>query len=132
MTEYERIASILLDAATFGDGEAARKWNICKRTVRNYRSRMRKDPDLAAVCLEATQAAEAELGGLRVRFLRKALEEMERRLGKPETSIEGIAECVRIVGEQYQVAEAMGVGSDDRDQAAAEAEGRGEGAGTAH
>jgi hypothetical protein len=116
MLDRERIASILIDAASFGDREASRRWAVSARTIRNYRVRLRTDKELAAFCREQLDAQEAELGALRVRFLRKALAEMERRLGSEETTLPEIAEAVKVVGELHQVAEALGDGgSDGRD-----------------
>jgi len=126
VNERERIASVLIDAAAYGDVQAARKWAVCTRTIRNYRVRLRTDAELAGFCREQIEAQEAELGALRVRFLRKALAEMERRLSKAETTLLGIAEAVKVVGELHQVAEAMGDGgSDGRDPEADSAPGDG-------
>lgn len=113
--DRERIASVLIDAASFGDREAGKRWGVSTRTIRSYRVRLRTDKELAAFCREQLDAQEAELGAHRVRFLRKALAELERRLDKPETSMADIAEAVRIVGELHQVAEAMGDGGSDGD-----------------
>jgi len=121
--DADRAAQVLADAAAFGDGEAARRWRITKRTVWNYRARLREDKDFAARFSALIDEHEAELGAMRVRFLRKAMAEMERRLGKEETTIEGIAECVRVVGELHQFAAVMedDEGSDGCDAEAGEA-----------
>jgi predicted DNA-binding transcriptional regulator YafY len=115
VNENEQIATILLHAAAFGDAEAARRFHVSTRTIRRYRVRLQTDADLAAHVREQTDAHEAELGAHRVRFLRKALAEMERRLGLPDTKLTEIAEAVRVVGEMHQVAEAMGDGGSDGD-----------------
>jgi hypothetical protein len=124
--DRERIASILIDAAAYGDRGASRRWNVAVRTIRNYRVKLRQDPELAAFCREQLDTQEAELGALRVRFLRKALDEMERRLSHADTTLPDIAEAVRVVGELHQVAEAMSDGgSDGRDPEADSAPGDG-------
>ena len=110
MLDRDRIASILLDAASFGDREAARRWSVSARTIRSYRVRLRTDEQLAGICREAIDTQEAELGAHRVRFLRKAIAELERRLTQSDTTMADIAEAVRVVGEMHQVAEAMGDG----------------------
>jgi hypothetical protein len=116
VTEAEQVAAILLHAAAFGDAEAARKFSVSTRTIRRYRVRLGTDKELAAHVREQVDAHEAELGALRVRFLRKALAEMERRLGQADTTLPEIAEAVKVVGELHQVAEVMGDGgSDGRD-----------------
>lgn len=119
MNENEQIASVLLHAAAFGDAQAARRFSVSTRTIRRYRVRLQTDADLAAHVREQVDAHEAELGALRVRFLRKALAEMERRLGLADTTLPEIAEAVRVVGELHQVAEAMGDGGSDGDDSEA-------------
>lgn len=131
MLDYDRIAAILFDAALYGDSVAARRWNVSARSVCRYRERMRNEPELADFVLRRTRDAEASIGALRVRFLRKALIEMEKRLGQPDTTLEGIAECVRAVGEQHQVAEVMRDEGDGGDPEAEQAEGDGRSVGEA-
>lgn len=125
MIDREHVASVIIDAASFGDREAARRWSVSTRTVRRYRVTLRTDKELAAFVREQLDAQEAELGALRVRFLRKALMEMERRLDHADTTLPEIAEAVKVVGELHQVAEAMDGGSDGDDSEADEAPGSG-------
>lgn len=126
MNDHEHVASVLITAAAYGDVAAARRWSVSTRTIRRYRVRLRGDKELAAHVREQLESQEAELGALRVKFLRKALEEMERRLGHADTTLPEIAEAVRVVGELHQVAEAMGDGgSDGRDPEADSAPGDG-------
>lgn len=126
MIDRERIADVLLDAAIHGDGPAARKHGCSRRTVERYRAMLREDRDLAAFVGARIDEHEGMLADLRVRFLRKALAEMERRLSSTDTTLPEIAEAVKVVGELHQVAEAMGdVGSDGRDPEADEAPGDG-------
>jgi hypothetical protein len=125
VNESEQIAAVLLHAAAFGDAEAARKFRVSTRTIRRYRVRLGTDKELAAHVREQVDAHEAELGALRVRFLRKALAERERRLGHVDTTLPDIAEAVRVVGELHQVAEVMDGGSDGCDPEADEAPGDG-------
>jgi hypothetical protein len=113
--DREHIASVLTDAAAYGDREAARKWRVSVRSVQRYRAQLSTDAELAGFVADRLKTFEAELGALRVRFLRKALAEMERRIAKDDTKLEEIAEAVRIVGELHQVAEAMGDGGSDGD-----------------
>jgi hypothetical protein len=113
--DREHIASVLTDAAAYGDREAARKWRVSVRSVQRYRAQLSTDSELAGFVAERLKSFEAELGALRVRFLRKALAEMERRLAKDDTKLTEIAEAVRVVGEMHQVAEAMGDGGSDGD-----------------
>lgn len=123
--DQERVAWILLDALALGDGSAARKWKVSRRTVERYRSRMRSEPELAAIVEEKRAGTEVELSALRVRFLRKALTRLETKVDDPEASLHEIAGAVKIVGELHQVSEAL---SDERpdspDPEAAEAAGR--------
>ncbi len=108
--EDERVAWVLLDALVLGDGTAARKWNCSRRTVERYRARMRVDSALAALVEEKKSGMEVELGALRVRFLRKALEKLEARIqedGEDRASVFEIAGAVKIVGELHQVATAV-------------------------
>jgi hypothetical protein len=44
-----RAAQILCDAAYYGDTKTAKKWEITQRTIENYRSRLKTDPQLAAL-----------------------------------------------------------------------------------
>ncbi len=119
----ERVAEILVDAFTLGDGTAARKWRITTRTVRNYRVRLKTDTELSAIFHQKRVTNEDELSTLRVRFLRRALAVLEEKITAPEAAIYDIAGAVKIVGELHQVAEALDERSDSEDPDAAEAPG---------
>lgn len=119
--DRERMAWVLLDALSLGDNVAARKWKLCARTVQRYRERMRIDPELSSVVAEKAAGVEVELASLRVRFLRKALRELETKITAPEATVYEIAGAVKIVGELHQVSEALGdERSDGEDPNAAE------------
>jgi hypothetical protein len=117
--DREHVATIIVDAAAYGDREAARRHSVSVRTVYRYRAAMLTDRDLAGFVSARLAEQEAALSALRVRFLRKALVEMERRIGLDATKLPEIAEAVRVVGELHQVAEAMGDGGSDGDDSEA-------------
>lgn len=124
--DIERVAEILVDAFTLGDGSAARKWRTSTRTIRRYRARLRTEPELAAIVREKREDAEEELSALRVRFLRKALGVLEKKIEAENATVYEIAGAVKIVGELHQVAEAIGDdGSDVEDPGAAQDAGDG-------
>lgn len=47
--DYDRVASVLVEAAFFGDSQAANRWGITERTVRRYRSKMGDDDELSSI-----------------------------------------------------------------------------------
>jgi hypothetical protein len=100
----ERVAEILVDAYALGDAPAARKWSCSRRTVERYRARLKTDKVLAAIVQEKRELAEEELATLRVRFLRKALVVLEKKITKAKATVFEVAGAVKIVGELHQLA----------------------------
>lgn len=100
----DRIAWVLLDAIALGDGAAARKWNVSRRTVERYRARMREDKELAALVAEKKSDAEVELSAMRVRFMRRAIDAMERKVMAGDATVYEIAGAIKVVGELHLVA----------------------------
>jgi len=45
--EYDRTATILVEAAYYGDHETAHRWGISERTIQRYRQRLQNDDKLA-------------------------------------------------------------------------------------
>ena len=45
----DRIAEILVEARSYQDEEAANRAGICVRSLRDYRARLRNDPELATL-----------------------------------------------------------------------------------
>lgn len=107
MIDNDRIAWVLLDAIALGDGPAARKWGITRRTVERYRALAKTDHELSDLVAEKRLVAEAELSTLRVRFLRRALCRLEKKIMRRATTVLEIAAAVKIVGELHQVSEAL-------------------------
>lgn len=60
---YERAATILVDAAYLGDEEAAKKWKITVRTIFNYRERLKTDPKLSELFRSKRALAEGNWVG---------------------------------------------------------------------
>lgn len=101
--DYDRAASILVEAAYFGDKEAADKWGITTRTVQNYRARLDGDAELSAVFLKKklaweTSWAEEAPAALRagIRFLMRAAREADPK--DPE-AIHAIAGAFKLLAE---------------------------------
>jgi hypothetical protein len=119
--DRDRIAWVLLDALALGDRAAALKWRLSRRTVERYRAQLRVDEELARVVAEKRRGAELELGALRVRFLRNAIGQLEKRLRRRTVTVREIAGAIKIVGELHQVAEVLGEQSDSAGPDAEEA-----------
>jgi hypothetical protein len=115
LPDYEVMADILVDAACYGEHTTAKRWGKSWRTVARYRALMRADVKLAGMVAERLESMEQELGALRVRFLRKGLMAMEKKLDS--ASLPDIAAAMKVVGEFHQVAEVLGHG-DGSDQVA--------------
>lgn len=47
--DYDRVATILVEAAFFGDSQAAERWGVSERTVQRYRKRMGKSDELSSI-----------------------------------------------------------------------------------
>ncbi len=47
--DYDRLATILVEAAFFGDKSVVQKWGITQRTIINYRNRMAENDELSQV-----------------------------------------------------------------------------------
>jgi hypothetical protein len=45
--DYDRVATILIEAAFFGDKPTAKRWGITNRTIINYRNRLADDTKLS-------------------------------------------------------------------------------------
>lgn len=100
---YERAAAILAEAVTVGDLETCRKYGISPRTLRNYRTRLNRDPQLAAFFREKLRALEGDwidevqgaiLEGLR--FLRQAT---QRADPSDPRAVTAIAEALKVMAE---------------------------------
>lgn len=124
--DREATSWVLLDAIVLGDVPAAKKHQLSRRTIQRYRQWMRADPELAGLVEEKRSHVEVELAGIRVSFLRKAIQELEKRITSPTATIHEIAGAVKIVGELHQVSEALAdERSDGEDPDAAEDAGAG-------
>jgi len=49
LIDIDRVTMILVEAAFFGDVKTSEKWGIHKRTVENYRKRLKDDAKLVAL-----------------------------------------------------------------------------------
>ncbi len=56
--DYDKAASVLVDAAYRGDEEAARLWGVNERTIRRYRARMDEDDALSSLVQRKRALAE--------------------------------------------------------------------------
>lgn len=100
--DYDRVATILVDALYKGDDHAANAWGITKRTIRNYRQRLREDEALSAIFLEkkllAEQAWADDLpAAIRegIDYLRKA----PRHLDYTPDNVHAVTGAVKILAE---------------------------------
>lgn len=101
--DYNRAASILIEAAYFGDKEAAERWGVTSRTIRNYRLRLDDDPQLSVIFHEKKQLwestwAEEAPAALRagIRFLMRAAREANPK--DPE-AIHAVAGAFKLLAE---------------------------------
>jgi hypothetical protein len=101
--DYDRAASILVEAAYYGEKATAAKWGITDRTILNYRNRLEQDSKLSDIFalkkgeFESDWANEIpEAIRSAVRFLKRASNEADPK--DPE-SIHAVAGALKIMAE---------------------------------
>lgn len=110
----ERAAKVLVDAEAMGDVQAAEKWKVDERTVRNYRRRLEVDPEFSAAFLEKQREAERAWHLIRNRFLRDVTEHLRTLcLSAKAKQIADVRQAIKDIGELDLAREALGVGSGD-------------------
>jgi hypothetical protein len=100
---YERAATILVEAAYFGDKQAADRYGVSVRTVERYRARMDEDDELSAFVAIKKQKFEDEWadelpGAIRasIRFLGRAAQEAS---AKDPQAIHSVAGSLKILAD---------------------------------
>lgn len=110
----ERAAKVLVDAEATNDRLASEKWQVDERTIRNYRERLRTDPNFAAAFAEKARAAERTWHLVRNRFLRDVTEHLRQLcLQATPEQIKDVREAIKDIGELDIAREALGVGNRD-------------------
>lgn len=94
-----RIAAVLAYAEEHGDGEAAKRFKISKRTVWRYRANAKKTPAVAAAVSAATEKVRRawldEAGEARSLILG----EIKRRVAAPDANLRDIVGALKIVSD---------------------------------
>lgn len=101
--DYDKVARVIADAAIFGDAEAASKNGVSIRSVRNYRSRLETDPQLAMLAQlkrqQQDQAWAHEIPSMisaGIHFLKRATQELNP---KDPLCVHAVAGALKIVSE---------------------------------
>lgn len=101
--DYDRAASILVEAAYYGEQVTAARWGVTDRTILNYRNRLDEDKELSDIFALKKAAFENEWAkeipaAIRsaLRFIVRAGEEANP---KDPTAIFAIAGALKIVAE---------------------------------
>ena len=100
--DYDRVATILVDALYRGDDYAAGAWGVTKRTIRNYRTRLRGDADLSAVFLEKKQLKESAWADDLPPAIREGIEYLRkapRHLEYTAENVHAVTGSVKILAE---------------------------------
>lgn len=101
--DYDRVASILIEAAFFGEKQTAQRWGITDRTILNYRKRLDEDSELSDIFILKKTAFESEWASeipasirAGIRFLGEAAKKADPT--NPEV-IHAVAGAVKILAE---------------------------------
>jgi hypothetical protein len=101
--DYDRVASILVEAAYNGEQDTADRWGITPRTIRNYQNRLEEDSKLSHIFnhkrrLFENQWATEIPGVIRegLNFLRRAAKEADP---KDPAAIHAVAGFVKVLNE---------------------------------
>lgn len=101
--DYDRVASILVEAAFFGEKPTAKRWGITDRTILNYRNRLNEDSELSDIFIRKKEAFETNWAdeipsAIRsaIRFLQTASQQADP--ADPE-SIHAVAGALKILAE---------------------------------
>lgn len=98
----ERAATVLAEAAIYGDRKALARSGLSDRTLRNYRARLRRDPELSAIFRCKKEALEREWASALAPAIRSALaflEEAPSRLEPSPESVHAVAGALKILAE---------------------------------
>lgn len=125
-----RAIRVLVDAATLGDRQAIANWKISERTLRNYRERLRDDPEVAAACRQKAQQDDLEWGAQRKAFLGEGIRKMRELIAEATIAdLHAVTGAVKIVGELQVTVDTLNVGTRDDRAGAPDAGAPGEGGG---
>lgn len=101
--DYDRVASILVEAAFFGEMTTAKRWGITNRTIVNYRARLGEDSELSNIFQLKKAAFESDWASeipsairAGIRFLGEAAQQADP--SNPE-AIHAVAGAVKILAE---------------------------------
>lgn len=102
-TDYDRLATILVEAAYYGDAKTAERWGITDRTIQNYRGRLDNDSELSSFFVLKKQAFENEWANEIPAAIRSALRFIvragEEANPKDPEAIHAVAGALKIVTE---------------------------------
>jgi hypothetical protein len=101
--DYDRVASILVEAAYYGEQSAAARWGISDRTILNYRNRLNEDEELSDIFALKKAAFENEWANEVPAAIRSALRFIvragEEANPKDPEAIHAVAGALKIVSE---------------------------------
>jgi hypothetical protein len=122
---YERAARILTDAAYYGDEKSAEKWEITSKTIRNYRERLKTDPQLSALFQKFRQKFEAEWKPELARSIFVTVRKIAEMVEAVDTAhpcaemLEALTGAVKALSEIAITTEVLNAGDADSSQASA-------------
>jgi hypothetical protein len=105
-----RAVEVLADALVLGDKAAAEKWKVTDKTVRNYKERLKNDPELSALFHRKISKAQREWASARIRFLRASLSKLTELVGiaSEVQHIPSVTAAIKTVGELQVAVDALG------------------------
>ena len=71
--DLDRAATIIVEAAYYGDPDTAERWGISERTIQRYRARLDEDDELSSIVARKKTAFETEWANEIPAALRSAL-----------------------------------------------------------
>jgi hypothetical protein len=104
----DEVATILVDADTLGDRDAAARYGISDRTIRLHRQRMRENDEIAALYRDKKARLEAQWAHDRRRVLGKALAKVEALIEQAGVDqLRDVVGAIKVIGDLELVGNAI-------------------------
>lgn len=108
-----RAIRVLVDAEQFGDGKACETWGINRRTLTNYRERLRNDPELSHLFQKCRSEEEQDWKLARQRFLREGIDKLRELIAQATVKQLGtVAKAIELIGNLDVASQALSHVSD--------------------
>lgn len=100
---HELAATVLVEAIYIGDRQAAQKYGVSERTIRNWRKRLADDPHFAAFFQHKKSASERDWGADLIPAIRASIEFVQRAARELDTAnpeaVHAVAGALKILTE---------------------------------